>query len=270
MSDTGDLGGRVAIVTGAGAQGDGIGNGRAAAVLLARAGAKVVLVDLQQDRLTGTEHLVRDAGADFLSLTADVSTEAGCRTIVDTVMQKWDRIDVLVNNVGVVGPPDSVVDIDIAEWDNLFRINVTSTMLMSKYSIPPMRSAGGGAIVIVSSLAGVLTHPRPAYATTKGALLSLTRSLASRHGPEGIRVNAVAPGPVYTPMVQAEGLSEEARAARSEMLPLRSEGTGWDVGEAILYLAGPRSRWVTGITLTVDGGFSADLRMSNALTVTPA
>jgi NAD(P)-dependent dehydrogenase (short-subunit alcohol dehydrogenase family) len=94
--------------------------------------------------------------------------------------------------------------------------------------------------------------------------------MASRHGPEGIRVNAIAPGPVYTPMVQAEGLSEEARAARSEMLPLRSEGTGWDVGEAVLYLAGPRSRWVTGITLTVDGGFSADLRMSNALTVTPA
>jgi NAD(P)-dependent dehydrogenase (short-subunit alcohol dehydrogenase family) len=270
VSDKGELDGRVAIVTGAGAQGAGIGNGRAAAALLAAAGAKVVLVDLQADRLTETENLVRDSGSEFLSVTADVSTEAGCRAVVDSTTRRWERIDVLVNNVGVVGPSDSVVDIDLVEWENLFRVNVTSVMLMSKYCIPSMRSSGSGSIVNVSSLAGSLTHPRPAYATTKGAILSLTRSMASRHGPEGIRVNAIAPGPVYTPMVQAEGLSEEARAARSEMLPLRSEGTGWDVGEAVLYLAGPRSRWVTGITLTVDGGFSADLRMSNALTVTPA
>ncbi|MFP1155032.1 oxidoreductase [Mycobacterium sherrisii] len=269
MTEARELDGLVAIVTGAGSQSDGIGNGRAAAVLLARAGANVVLVDLDPERLTHTENMVGAAGAEFLSLTADVSTETGCRTVVDAVIRKWARLDVLVNNVGVVGPPESVIDIDITEWDSLFRINVTSTMLMSKYSIPLMRSAGGGSIAIVSSLAGVLTHPRPAYATTKGALLSLTRSMASRHGPEGIRVNAVAPGPVYTPMVQAEGLTEEARAARSAMVPLRTEGTGWDVGEAVLYLASPRSRWVSGITVTVDGGFCADLRMSNATTVTP-
>jgi len=265
-----DLDGRVAIVTGAGAQGQGIGNGRAAAALLARAGAKVVLVDIHQDRLTGTEELLRESGSQFLSVIADVSTEAGCRWIVESTMARWGRIDILVNNVGVVGPADSVVDIDPVEWDNLFRVNVTSVMLMSKYCIPAMRTARSGSIVNVSSLAGSLTHPRPAYATTKGAILSLTRSMASRHGPEGIRVNAIAPGPVYTPMVQAEGLSEEARVARAALLPLRTEGTGWDVGEAVLYLAGPRSRWVTGITLTVDGGFSSDLRMSDAMTVTPA
>jgi NAD(P)-dependent dehydrogenase (short-subunit alcohol dehydrogenase family) len=270
MTTNGELNERVAIITGAGAQGKGIGNGRAAAALLGRAGARTVLVDLEADRLTDTEDLLRSSGSEFLSVAADVSTEAGCRSVVDAAIQRWGRVDVLVNNVGVVGPPESVVDIDLVEWENLFRVNVTSVMLMSKFSIPSMRSSGRGSIVNVSSLAGSLTHPRPAYATTKGAILSLTRSMASRHGPEGIRVNAIAPGPVYTPMVQAEGLSEEARAARSEMLPLRSEGTGWDVGEAVLYLAGPRSRWVTGITLTVDGGFSADLRMSNALTVTPA
>lgn len=264
-----DLDGRVAIVTGAGAQGEGIGNGRAAAALLGRAGAKVVLVDLNEDRLTATEDLLRDNGSDFISIVADVSTEAGCRGIVDSTVSRWGRVDVLVNNVGVVGPAESVVDIDPVAWDDLFRVNVTSVMLMSKFCIPPMRTAHGGSIVNVSSLAGSLTHPRPAYATTKGAILSLTRSMASRHGPEGIRVNAIAPGTVYTPMVQAEGLSEDARAARAAMLPLRTEGTGWDVGEAVLYLAGPRSRWVTGITLTVDGGFSADLRMSNAATVTP-
>ncbi|TVX98928.1 SDR family oxidoreductase [Mycolicibacterium porcinum] len=264
-----DLDGRVAIVTGAGAQGEGIGNGRAAAALLGRAGAKVVLVDLNRDRLTATEDLLRDNGSDFISIVADVSTEAGCRGIVESAISQWGRLDVLVNNVGVVGPAESVVDIDPVAWDDLFRVNVTSVMLMSKFSIPHMRTGHGGSIVNVSSLAGSLTHPRPAYATTKGAILSLTRSMASRHGPEGIRVNAIAPGTVYTPMVQAEGLSEDARAARAAILPLRTEGTGWDVGEAVLYLAGPRSRWVTGITLTVDGGFSADLRMSNAATVTP-
>ncbi|AQT82346.1 oxidoreductase [Mycolicibacterium litorale] len=264
-----DLDGRVAIVTGAGAQGEGIGNGRAAAALLGGAGAKVVLVDLSQDRLAATEDLLRDNGSDFISIVADVSSEAGCRRIVESAIRQWGRVDVLVNNVGVVGPAESVVDIDPVAWDKLFRVNVTSVMLMSKFCIPPMRAAHGGSIVNVSSLAGALTHPRPAYATTKGAILSLTRSMASRHGPEGIRVNAIAPGTVYTPMVQAEGLSEEARAARAAILPLRTEGTGWDVGEAVLYLAGPRSRWVTGITLTVDGGFSADLRMSNAATVTP-
>lgn len=132
-----------------------------------------------------------------------------------------------------------------------------------------MRAAGAGSIVNLSSLADTLTHPRPAYAATKGAVLSLTRSMAMTHGPEGIRVNAVAPGPVYTPMVQAEALTEDARRARAAMVPLRTEGTGWDVGEAVLYLAGDRSRWITGTTVTVDGGFSADLRMSNATSVTP-
>ncbi|OBI14124.1 SDR family NAD(P)-dependent oxidoreductase [Mycobacterium sp. E2497] len=271
MTDGRELAGLVAIVTGAGSQGDGSGDGRACAVLLARAGAKVALVDADADRLTQTENMVGAAGADFLSLTADVATETGCRMVVDSVMRQWGRIDVLVNNVGVVGPPESVVDIDIAEWDSVFRLNVTSTMLMSKYCIPPMQSAGGGSIVVVSSIAGVHTHSRPAYAMTNGALLSLTRSMASRHGPEGIQVNAVAPGSVRTPMVvQAEALAEETRVSRSAMLPLRAGGTAWDVGEAVLHLASPRSRWVTGITLTVDGGLCADLRTSHATTVMPA
>lgn len=270
MSDRAELGGRVAIVTGAGALGEGIGNGRAAAVLLAGAGARVVLVDRDPDRLVGTEVMLLENGCDYISVTADVCTESGCRAIVDSTIDRWGQIDVLVNNVGVVGPPESVVDIDVAQWDNLFRVNVTSVMLMSKFCIPAMRSVGGGSIINVSSVAGSLTHPRPAYATTKGAILSLTRSMASRHGPEGIRVNAIAPGPVYTPMVQSEGLTEAARASRSAMLPLRTEGTGWDVGDAVVYLAGARSRWITGITLTVDGGFSADLRMPNAATVTPS
>jgi NAD(P)-dependent dehydrogenase (short-subunit alcohol dehydrogenase family) len=227
-------------------------------------------VDAHTDRLTETEALIAGQHAGrAVSVTADVSREDDCRRAVEVAVEHFGRVDVLVNNVGVVGPPESVVDLDLARWQRVFEINVTSMVLMSRFAIPCMRRNGGGSIVNVSSLAGVLTHPRVTYATTKGAVLSLTRSMASTHGPEGIRVNAVAPGPVYTPMVAAEALTDDARAARAQLVPLRTEGTGWDVGEAVLYLAGQRSRWVTGTTLTVDGGFTSDLRMSNAASVTP-
>jgi NAD(P)-dependent dehydrogenase (short-subunit alcohol dehydrogenase family) len=269
LSETGELDGQVAIVTGAGAQSCGIGNGRATSVLLARAGAKVVLVDRDTARLRETAARIDEFGGSSICVAADVSLEDDCRRAVAEAVDTWDRLDILVNNVGVVGPSESVVDVDVEQWTATFAINVTSVMLMSRFAIPPMRKRGAGSIVNVSSLAGVLSHPRPAYAATKGAILSLTRSMASRHGPEGIRINSVSPGAVYTPMVQAEGLTQEARAARTALVPLRTEGTGWDVGEAILFLAGPRSRWITGTNLTVDGGFSADLRMTNSMTVTP-
>jgi NAD(P)-dependent dehydrogenase (short-subunit alcohol dehydrogenase family) len=267
----GDVGlrGRCAVVTGAGSQTAGIGNGRAAAALLAEAGADVVVVDVHEERLAGTETLVRERGGRAHRVVADVTDEAACRRVVDEALAVFGRVDVLVNNVGVVGPAGSVVDLDLAAWHATVAVNVTSALLMSRFAIPAMREVGGGSIVNVSSLAGTLSHPRPVYATTKGALLSLTRSMAMTYGPENIRVNAVAPGTVYTPMVAVEALTDEARRARAAMVPLRREGNGWDVGAAVLYLAGDHARWVSGTTLTVDGGFSADLRMSPATTVTP-
>jgi NAD(P)-dependent dehydrogenase (short-subunit alcohol dehydrogenase family) len=264
------LAGRTAIVTGAGSQGAGIGNGRAAAVLLARAGATVVLVDVVGDRLEETAALIGHVGGRCMSVVADVTDPDGGQRVIRMATELFGGIDVLVNNVGVVGPPEDVVTLDIEQWRRTVEVNLTSVILMSKYTIPHMRAAGHGSIINVSSIAGTLSHPRPSYAATKGAVVSLTRSMAMTHGPEGIRVNAIAPGPVHTPMVAGEGLTEEARRARAATVPLRTEGTGWDVGEAVLYLAGQRSRWVSGTTLTVDGGFSADLRMSAATTVTPS
>jgi len=262
------LRGKTAIVTGAGAQTTGIGNGRASAALLAEAGARVTLVDAVADRLIETEELVKARGGECLCIAADVTDVDDCQRIVSETMHRWGTVDVLVNNVGIIGPAASVVDLDPAEWDRCFRVNVTSVMLMSRFAIPCMESQGSGSIINVSSIAGVMSHPRPAYAASKGAVISLTKSMAMLHGPAGIRVNAIAPGMVYTPNVQVEGMDDAAREARAHGVPLQVEGTGWDVGNAVVYLAGSAARWVSGVCLNVDGGFSADLRISDAMSVT--
>lgn len=262
-TDIGDgLTGRTAIVTGAGSQTSGIGNGRAAAVLLARAGARVVVVDLSLERLEETVDLIHQVGGECLPIVADVTDAAACRGVVMAAVERFGGVDVLVNNVGIAGPVEDVVDLDIEEWKRCVDINLTSMILMSKYAIPHMRAVGKGSIVNISSIGGTISHPRPVYATTKGAVVPLTKSMAVTHGPEGIRVNAVVPGIIYTPMAAVEGLSEEGRNYRVGVVPLQIEGTGWDVAEAVVYLGGERSRFVSGTTLTVDAGFSADLRMS--------
>lgn len=270
MSDDDYLGlrGKTAIVTGAGAQLSGVGNGRATAALLADAGVRVTLVDAMEDRLKETEKMVAERGGESISVVADVSSPADCERAVAETVAAFGGVDLLVNNVGIIGPAESVVDVDLEEWDRCFRVNVNSVMLMSKFAIPHMEAAGGGAIVNVSSIAGVVSHPRPAYAASKGAVISLTRSMAMVHGPSGIRVNAIAPGMVYTPNVQIEGMDDNARAARAAGAPLQIEGTGWDVADAAVYLLSSHSRFVSGICLNVDGGFSADLRISGAMSVT--
>jgi NAD(P)-dependent dehydrogenase (short-subunit alcohol dehydrogenase family) len=179
---------------------------------------------------------------------------------VDQAVQTYGQLDILVNNVGVAGPPGTVVDVDLDAWDRCLRINLTSMVLMSRYAVPPMRQIGGGSIINMSSVLGLVAgHPAVAYSTTKAAVIGLTRSMALHHGPEGIRVNAVAPGFVHTPMVYAQGIDEADRELRRLAAPLGTEGTGWDVGEAVLFLASPRSRWITGIVLPVDAGLTATL-----------
>lgn len=258
------LEGRTAIVTGAGSQTSGIGIGRASAVLLARAGARVVVVDLTEDRLAETVEMIAQVGGECLPIVADVTDAEACKGIVDSTIERFGSVDVLVNNVGIAGPREDVVDLDIDEWKRTVDINLTSMLLMSKYVIPHMRTAGKGSIVNLSSIGGTLSHPRPVYSATKGAVVPLTRSMATTHGKEGIRVNAVAPGIIYTPMAAVEGLTDEGRRQRIEMVPLKIEGSGWDVGEAVLFLAGERSRFTNGSTLTVDAGFTVDLRMTAA------
>jgi NAD(P)-dependent dehydrogenase (short-subunit alcohol dehydrogenase family) len=251
------LDGKVAIVTGAGSRADGIGNGRAASILMARAGAKVALVDTNRGWAEATQRMIGNEGECFV-IEGDVTDPATCARIVAETVKRWGRLDILVNNVGIDGPKGNAVEVDIDQWDRAMQINVKSVMLMSKYAIPEMRKVGAGAIVNLASVAGLRGgNPNLLYTATKGAIVQMTRAMAAHHGREGIRVNAVAPGMVYTPMVYSGGMTPEVRDARRRRSLLQTEGTGWDIGNGILYLVSDEARWVTGVILPVDAGASA-------------
>ena len=254
MGDDEGLSAKVAIVTGGGAAGDGIGNGRAAALLLARSGARVLVVDRRVELAEATVAMIAVEGGEAAAFAADVTVEADCHAMVAAVMDRWGRLDVVDNNVGI-GSRGSVVDEDPARWARVMEVNVTSMMLASRAAIPAMiASGGGGSIVNVSSISALRPRGLTAYSTSKGAVIALTKAMAVDHGPDGVRVNCVAPGPVYTPMVAGPGMSDAARAARAAASVLGTEGTGWDVGNAVRFLASDRARWITGQVLVVDGG----------------
>jgi len=249
----GRLAGKVAIITGAGSQSEGIGNGRAISILFAREGARVLLVDRRAPAAGLTARMVSDEGGEAEPFEADVTSEEACRAMVDRAVERWGRLDILVNNVGI-GIRRRIPDIELAEWELQMRVNVTSMVLASKYAIPAMKAtAGGGAIVNISSIAALRGRGLAPYAASKGAVEALTRAMAADHGREGIRVNAIAPGPAYTPMV-AGGMSEAAREARRKSTALGIEGTSWDIAWAAVYLCSDEARWVTGVVLPVDGG----------------
>ena len=252
------LKGRVAIVTGAGSRADGIGNGRAASILMARSGARIALIDTVPDWAVTTGRMIAEEGGESIVIEADVTKAADCAAAVAKAVAQWGRIDILVNNVGIGGPPGTAVEVDLEAWDHAMRVNVTSMMLMAKFSIPEMRKLGAGSIVNLSSVAGLVGgHPSLLYPTSKGAVINLTRAMAAHHGHEGIRVNCIAPGMVYTPMVYSRGMTPEMRDTRRQRSLLQTEGTGWDVGNAVRYLASDESRWVTGTVLPVDAGATA-------------
>lgn len=252
------LQGRVAIVTGAGSRAEGIGNGRAAAILLARDGARVLLIDTVEEWAEKTREMILQEGGEAAVNICDVGRDEDCLSAVADAAQRWGRIDILVNNVGIGGPQGTAVDLDLQAWDQALRINVTSMMLMARHAIPHMQAQGKGSIVNVASVAGLIGgHPSLLYPTSKGAVVNMTRAMAAHHGAQGIRVNCVAPGMVHTPMVYARGMSEEVREIRRKRSFLQTEGSGWDVGHAIRYLASDESGWVTGTILPVDAGATA-------------
>ena len=253
-SSNGRLAGKVAIVTGAGSSGPGIGNGKATAILFAREGARVLLADLHEERARETLDLIETEGGVASTVGMDVTREKDAERLVETAVERYRRIDVLVNNVGI-SKRGSILDVTEEEWDQVMAVNVKSMMLCSRQVVPRMKESGGGSIVNIASTAGLRAHHSTPYTTSKAAVIGLTFSMAADHGPDDIRVNAIAPGLVYTPMV-APRMVEGMRERRMAAAPLGTEGTGWDVGWAAVYLASDESRWVTGATLPVDAGLS--------------
>lgn len=247
------LEGKVAIVCGAGAPGDGIGNGRAAALLLAHHGCRVVCVDRERDLAEATAGMIEDQGGEVLAIGADVTQEEDCKRVLEEAISQFGGVDLLDNNVGI-GSRGSIIDDSPESWQRIMRINVDSIYWMSRVVIPAMRERGGGAIVNLSSISALRPRGLTAYSTSKGAVIAMTKAMAVDHAAEGIRVNCVAPGPVFTPRIEAGGIGEEGRQKRIEASPLKMEGTGWDVGNAVVFLLSGAARYITGQTLVVDGG----------------
>ncbi len=252
------LGGKVAIVTGAGSSGPGIGTGKAISILFAREGARVLLVDQVGARAEETLSAVREEGGEAAVCEADVTNADDCQRLVKAAKERYGRLDILVNNVGILGP-GSVLEVKEEDWDRVLDVNLKSMLLTSKNAIPEMIAGGGGSIINLSSIAGLRAGSGGAsipYAVSKGGVIALTTQMAVHHGRDNIRVNCIAPGHIYTPMV-AGGMREEMRELRRRAGPLGSEGTAWDVAWATVFLASDEARWITGVVLPVDAGLLA-------------
>jgi len=251
--------GKVAIVSGAGGPiGDGleegVTNGRATAILLARAGAKVCVVGRTLELAQHTVNIIQQEGGEAFAHVADVTKEAECKAVVEATMARYGRVDCLDNNVGRSAPGD-VVEMSLEEWRNIFALNVDSMMLMCKYVIPAMVAGGGGSIVNIGSLRSKRPQNSTVYSVTKGAVVALTATLAADHGAQGIRANCIILGPVFTPNIN-RNLTPERRRLRAEASLMKREGSGWDTGHLARFLLSEQSKFMTGQSICLDGGAS--------------
>jgi NAD(P)-dependent dehydrogenase (short-subunit alcohol dehydrogenase family) len=236
--------------------------GRVAAHLFAREGARVVAADVDQRAGQETEVLARDEGLDVRFVPADVSREADCRAMVAFAEETFGKLDVLYNNAGNIPEADhSVVDTDEAVWDRVLAVTVKGVYLACKYGIPAMLRAGGGSIVNIASFVALVgcSVPQDAYTASKGAVIALTRSLAVQFAPQGVRTNAICPGPIETPLLTSWLLTDpEAKALRLARNPTGRFGRPEDIVYLALYLASDESSWTNGAIISADGGITAN------------
>jgi NAD(P)-dependent dehydrogenase (short-subunit alcohol dehydrogenase family) len=261
------LEGKVAIVVGAGqTPGDTMGNGRATSILFAREGARVLLVDSVLESAEETRSMIEKEGGESHTFCADVTSDAHCKAAVEEAVRRFGRVDVLHNNVGTGRGDAGPATITDEAWDRIYDVNVKGPLRMCRHTLPIMREQKSGVILNVSSIASICAVGLAAYKSSKAALNALTHSMATGNAKHGIRVNAILPGLMNTPMA-VESISETGRidkqqliAVRDALVPLgRKMGTAWDVAYAALFLASDEAKFITGILLPVDGGQSAQV-----------
>lgn len=256
------LEGKVAIVTGAGqTPGETIGNGRAISLLFARAGAKVFAVDLHLHSAQETQSMIKQERGEGLAFAADVSRAVDCERLAAQCIETYGRIDILVNNVGIGQGDQGPIRLKEEVWERIFDVNLKSMFLTCKYVLPHMEAQESGSIVNISSAAAVCAVSLLAYKTSKAGVNALTHSIAMQYARKGIRVNAIMPGLMNTPMAiegisQARGISkEELIRERNNRVPLKGGmGTAWDTAYAALFLASDEAKFITAAVLPVDGG----------------
>ena len=262
-----ELDGKIALVTGCGTIGEGWGNGKAIAVLLARQGAGVFGCDLDLQAALATRDVIREEGGVAEVQVCDMTKAAEVEALVADCLARFGRIDILVNNVGRSEPGDPVT-MDEAVWDEQMDVNLKTAFLACKHVLPVMERQGGGSVVNISSIAGLryVGKPQVAYAAGKAALMQMTQTTAVIYAARGIRLNSVVPGLVFTPLVKrladkyAQGDFDGFVAHRHNQVPMGRMGDAWDVAHAVLFLAADESRYVTGQQIVVDGGITAATR----------
>lgn len=253
---------KTVLVVGAGSIAEGWGNGKAAAVAYAREGARVACADRDRDAAAETVRIIRDEGGEAEALTMDVLDTASVAEGVAGTMRRWERLDVLHNNVGT-NVPGGMEDADEAGWRHVMDVNLTSVFRTCKAVLPIMVVQGSGAIVNVSSIAAIrwTGYPYVSYMASKAGLNQLTRAIAAEYAGRGIRANTIMPGLMDTPHVaqsiaRYHGDPQEMAAKRASSVPMGRQGDAWDVAWASVFLASDRARFITGVELPVDGGQS--------------
>ncbi|HEY3427896.1 MAG TPA: glucose 1-dehydrogenase [Acidimicrobiia bacterium] len=249
------LGGKVALITGAAG-----GIGREATILFAAEGASVVVVDLNREAAVEVANEVNGTGGRATAVAADVSKAADCESMVAAAESEFGRLDVLFNNAGIMhSGDDDAVSTDEDVWDLTMSVNAKGVFLGCKFGIPALRRAGGGSIINTASFVALLgaAAPQVAYTASKGAVLSMTRELAVLHGREGIRVNALCPGPLHTELLMKFLDTDEKKARRLVHIPMGRFGEAREMAQAALWLASDESSFTTGATFLVDGGITS-------------
>jgi NAD(P)-dependent dehydrogenase (short-subunit alcohol dehydrogenase family) len=251
------LANKVAIVTGAGTRSANVaGVGVATAKLFASHGAKVLIVDMDKAAAEITQQAIATAGGEASIFIADVAQEDSCKALVEAAVERYGKLDILMNSVGIGGAGD-VTEVTQETWDRTLDVDLKSVVFISKYAVPEMIKAGGGSIINVSSVDGIragMTKNIP-YAAAKGGMIAATRAMAVHHGRDQVRVNCIAPGLLHTSMTEL--YDEERHRLRSEIAPLGTEGNANDIAMAAAFLASDESRWITGVLLPVDAGLMA-------------